>query len=115
MPRESGFLKPGEILIHEGETDDYCYWITKGELVVSTEINGIRTILGNLGTGDLVGEMSFIDDSPRSCTVTASTECQFMKLHRKDFEEMVEAQPKWVKKIIRSLSERLKRTNNNNN
>ena len=62
--------RPGEIVIREGETDRWVYFLISGELEVIKEN---RTV-GHLNClGDLFGEMGVIDGSPRSTTVIAVT------------------------------------------
>ncbi|MDX2096865.1 MAG: cyclic nucleotide-binding domain-containing protein [Leptolyngbyaceae cyanobacterium bins.59] len=58
------------VLIQEGEPIDALYIIVKGVLSVSVEALGEQEI-ARLGTGEVVGEMSFIDARLPSATVTA--------------------------------------------
>ncbi len=108
MSKKDGFLKAGQILIYEGEESNECYWIQSGEMRVTVRSGNATQELRIIGPGELVGEMSFVDERPRSTTVTAITDCQFLTLHREDFKEMIDSQPKWIKKIILTLSERLR-------
>ncbi len=108
MAKKDGFLKAGQILILEGEESTECFWVQKGQLRATVRENGRTRELRLIGPGELVGEMAFFDQQPRSCTVTAVTDCQFLVLHREDFAEMLDGQPVWIKKIIQTLSDRLR-------
>lgn len=104
----NGYLKPGEMLIQEGAADDCCFWLQKGELEVFTHMNGEKKVIRQINEGELVGEMAFFDQQPRSCSVRAVTECQYMVLHREEFIDLVEDQPKWIKKMIDTLISRIR-------
>lgn len=58
------------ILIHEGEPTDALYVVLEGTLAVCVEAMGGEEI-AQLGMGEVVGEMSFIDTRPPSATVKA--------------------------------------------
>jgi CRP/FNR family cyclic AMP-dependent transcriptional regulator len=63
-------IPAGTVLIHEGQAVDTLYVLLDGTLVVSTAVLGDKEI-AKLSSGDVVGEMSFIDDRPPSATVRA--------------------------------------------
>lgn len=105
----NGFLKAGDTLITEGSLDNACYWIQKGRLQVTVkDSSGKAQIVNSVKAGDIVGEMAFFDSAPRSCTVHAVTDCEYITLHREEFQELMDAQPKWINKIIQSLIQKLR-------
>jgi CRP/FNR family transcriptional regulator, cyclic AMP receptor protein len=63
-------LQPGEVLIREGAACDDIFLILDGSLEVSVAAMGDQAI-AQLATGEVVGEMSFVDGQPPSATVTA--------------------------------------------
>ncbi len=63
-------LQPGEVLIREGAACDDIYLILNGSLEVSVAAISDQPI-AQLATGEVVGEMSFVDGQPPSATVTA--------------------------------------------
>jgi len=106
------YLEPGETLIKEGEESADLYWILEGELIVTKKIKDrIVVELGKIKSGELVGEMAFLDQQPRSATVKAVEKCKIMTLHYDDFSNMIEAQPKWMKKIFQTLCNRIRAAN----
>lgn len=63
-------LQPGQELIREGEPCDHIYLILDGGLEVSVAALSDQPI-AHLATGEVVGEMSFVDSQPPSATVSA--------------------------------------------
>ncbi|MEY3298821.1 MAG: hypothetical protein RLZZ597_2081 [Cyanobacteriota bacterium] len=63
-------LKPGEVLIYEGQSCEHLYLILDGCLEVSVQANS-KQLIAQLSSGEVVGEMSFVDGLPPSATVTA--------------------------------------------
>ncbi len=63
-------IQPGDVLIREGEPCDQLFLILDGGLEVS--VAALTTApIAQLATGEVVGEMSFVDGQPPSATVTA--------------------------------------------
>lgn len=71
----------GTVLIYEGKPIDAVYILLEGELSVRTEATGDRE-LANLLSGEVVGEMSFVDTRPPSATVTAKVDAIVLSLPR---------------------------------
>ncbi len=63
-------LQPGQVLIREGEPCEHIYLILDGGLEVSVAALTDQPI-AHLATGEVVGEMSFVDSQPPSATVSA--------------------------------------------
>jgi CRP/FNR family transcriptional regulator, cyclic AMP receptor protein len=64
------YLTPGEVLIKQGEPLDTVYIVLEGNLAVRAEMDSTHEI-ARLGSGEIVGEMSFIDARPPLATVVA--------------------------------------------
>ncbi len=84
---------PGEILyiVEEGGVDIYKK-TPKGEIKVA-----------NIGPGEIVGEMSLIDDEPRSASGRTNTDSKLIVITKKSFNEILESDPKIAAKICMSL------------
>ncbi|MBE9113600.1 cyclic nucleotide-binding domain-containing protein [Nodosilinea sp. LEGE 07298] len=63
-------LQPGQVLIREGEPCEHIYLILDGGLEVTVAALSAQPI-AHLATGEVVGEMSFVDSQPPSATVSA--------------------------------------------
>lgn len=94
-------LVAGAVLFREGEAPDTAFLIEAGEMEVRIRQGGSDIVLSRLGPGDLVGEMAVIDDSVRTATATAVTDCVLYRIDRQQIAERLAA----VDPIIRSLLE----------
>ncbi|MGB3202915.1 MAG: cyclic nucleotide-binding domain-containing protein, partial [Nodosilinea sp.] len=63
-------LQPGQVLIREGDPCEHIYLILDGGLEVTVAALSDQPI-AHLATGEVVGEMSFVDSQPPSATVSA--------------------------------------------
>src|SRR4029434_16810 len=63
----------GEVIVQENDLGETAYLIEQGQVEVSKELDGQHVHLAYLGAGAIFGEMSMIDEKPRSATVTAVT------------------------------------------
>src|SRR5688572_3996923 len=91
----------GGVLFREGDNPDTAFLIEAGEMEVRVRQGEADIVLSRLGPGDLVGEMAVIDESARTATATAVTDCVLYRVQRQQIaERLAEADP-----IIRSLLE----------
>lgn len=97
------FLKQGEVLIREGEKSNQLFWLMTGELVVVKKLQDHEVVLNQIKEGELVGELSFLDQKPRSATVKAVKDCQLYVLEYSEYQAMLAKEPKWMKKILLTL------------
>jgi CRP/FNR family transcriptional regulator, cyclic AMP receptor protein len=96
-------LADGEVLLPEGARDALVHVVVEGQVqVVKDSMHG-RTLLHTLKPGDLVGELSFMDDEPRYGTLLASGPTKVLCLSRADFETLVETEPRVVYKVMRTI------------
>ena len=70
----------GEILFSEGDAGDTAFLVAQGAVQVTREINGKETVLGEIGPGQILGEMALINNQPRMATAKAKedTVCVFV-------------------------------------
>lgn len=107
-------LNKGEILINEGAASDCLYILKSGELAIFKydPIEKRHNVIGHVQAGEMVGEMSFLDNMPRSASVRANTDCEVALLNRAEFEKILTGQDKMIQHLVKTLSERLRKTNN---
>ena len=73
-------LSAGEVLITEGGRRRTLFILESGSLDVSQTTNDGEQQLGTIEPGDVVGEIAFIDQRPRSATVTVRQPARLLKL-----------------------------------
>ena len=71
----------GTTVLTEGDTSDRFYVIASGEV----EVTGNGRVLRTEGPGEFFGEIGLLRDVPRTATVTALTDCEFVVIERADF------------------------------
>jgi CRP/FNR family cyclic AMP-dependent transcriptional regulator len=108
-------LSKDEILFKEGEEGNYVCFLVEGTLdVIKHSLTGEGVIITALHRGRSIGEMSVIDDFPRSATVKARTEAKLLILTREALDTTLEENPsvgiEILKKISRLLSLNLRKT-----
>jgi CRP/FNR family transcriptional regulator, cyclic AMP receptor protein len=103
-------FQPGEVIIAENEMGETAYIIEKGRVAVIKERDGEAIRLGEVGAGETFGEMSMIDDKPRSATVTAVEETVVREIHRDTFFESLQKDPEIAVSILKVLFERLRQS-----
>lgn len=108
IPEQS--LKAGEVLFREGDPGNEMYLIRSGRIEISAFAAGVKKTLAVLKEGDFIGEMAFIDGSPRSATATALDDVVCLTLDREAFKAQVKENP-MVEYLVSMLIKRLRETN----
>jgi bacteriocin-type transport-associated protein len=96
-------VTPGTVLIHEGQPVDTLYILLAGALVVSISALEGRQI-ARLSTGEVVGEMSFIDSHPPSATVQTLEESVVLAISRKQLAEKLRQDVGFAARFYRALA-----------
>ena len=102
-------LAANQILIQEGEKSSCVYWVQNGQLVATKKRMAEDVVLGHIYSGELVGEISFLDKEPRTATVKAITDCDLIEIPNETIEAIFKTQPKWLEILVRTLAERLRK------
>ena len=101
----------GQLIILAEETGDTLFIIRGGQVKVSLiHEDGKEFILSLLGQGEVFGELSLLDDRPRSANVTAMVETKLLMLRRSDFLDLVGRVPRIAVSLLEELASRLRRT-----
>jgi CRP/FNR family transcriptional regulator, cyclic AMP receptor protein len=98
------------VILFEDDPGDALYIVSSGQVkVVLIGEDGREVILSVLGDGDFFGEMSLIDDEPRSAHVIAMKDSHLLVLRRDDFQVQLQQHPSVALKLLRVLVQRLRR------
>jgi serine/threonine protein phosphatase PrpC/CRP-like cAMP-binding protein len=108
---EARSLAPNEEVVREGTPGDQMYVLSSGQ--VSVERAG--AVIAHLGSGGFFGEMSLVDELPRSATVRTTEPTELLVLEKKDMLSLMQRDPVLGLKIAfclaQALSSRLRDTN----
>lgn len=111
-------FKWGEYIFREGDEGDSLFLIAKGAVRISRNVPGTgEEAITVLKKGECFGEMAMLDPSTRSTDAIVDSRCDLITIARSDFEALLDADReiayKVLRAVIRLLSERLRRTNEN--
>jgi len=82
-------FKRGEFVIREEDQNSDLYIVRLGavELLRETERSDEPLVIGVIGEGETIGELSFLDDSPRSASVRATENTEVVIIPKSVFDE----------------------------
>ena len=96
-------------IVEEGAPGDYMYIIVEGRVkVTKLSGDGREKILELLDVGDFFGEMSLLDEYPRSASVKALSDVRIMALARNDFLGLLTKSPDLALSVIQELTRRIR-------
>ncbi len=99
------------IVVQEFEPGDSMYVILEGEVKVSTySVDGREVVLALLGKGSFFGEMSLLDEEPRSANVTTMVDSKFANIRRCELVSLLLEQPAISLKLLTEIASRLRKT-----
>ena len=109
LMRERTYPK-GSVILFEDDPGDALYLVVSGQVkVVLIGEDGREVILSVLGEGSFFGEMALLDDEPRSAHVIAMEDSSVLALRREDFRARLRASPEVAIALLKELSRRLRR------
>ena len=99
----------GSFILQQDEPGNVAFFILKGSVDVLLESDdGRQFIVARLGPGDHFGEMSLLDEEPRSATVVATEDTEVFILQRDEFLRELEQHPRLMRHMLTALSRRLR-------
>lgn len=99
----------GEAVVTQGETGDCMYVVQQGRLEVVVAGKDGETAVGNLGPGDVFGEMALFTREPRSATVRSCGGSTVLTIDKRGFFRRVQEDPSLAFRILGKMSERISR------
>ena len=102
----------GESILQEDEPGDLFFVIVRGQVKVFVDSeHGREVVLTHLKAGDFFGEMALFDNEARSASVSALVPSELAVLRRKDFLDVMADDFTIARRILSTLSGRLRRAN----
>jgi CRP-like cAMP-binding protein len=104
-------FKEGAVIIQEGTAGSLAYLILSGSVEVSKRKGEEKFVLSRLVKGSIFGEMSLVDEKPRSATITALEDTEVRIISREAFEAMLEKNPRGVIPLLKQVFQRVRYLN----
>ncbi|MBP6334629.1 MAG: cyclic nucleotide-binding domain-containing protein [Bacteroidia bacterium] len=99
--------KAGTLVIQKGDLGNSMFVIEKGKV----KIHDKEHVVAIMEEGNFFGEFSLLDAAPRSMSVSAIDDVRLLEINQESFFELLKSQPHVAKRIISTLTGRLRRQN----
>jgi CRP-like cAMP-binding protein len=83
------------------------YVVQSGKVDITKRVRDTEKILATLGTGEFFGEMSILNNKPRSAGATMAENGKLLVIDPRTFEAMIRGNVEIAVRLIKKLSERL--------
>ena len=100
-------IDAGEPLFQAGDEGHLMFVLTTGNAEVIVNNRVVET----LQHGSIVGEMGIVSPGPRSASVVATTDCEFVAVDEKRFQFLVHQTPFFATQVMKVMAERLRSLN----
>jgi CRP-like cAMP-binding protein len=100
-------LAPGDVLFNAGDSGTEMFGVISGAIELSRGDHVVATI----GPDGTFGEMSLIDQSPRSLTAIAREASEVAVINERVFLFLVHETPMFALQVMRSLADRVRELN----
>lgn len=106
----------GTKIFQYGDVGDKLFVLLEGKVRISREVAGMgEEALAVLGPGEVFGEMSLIDEAPRSADARVHERCRMLVISKEAFDELLFIHKDLAYEVlwncVRILSARLRETN----
>ncbi|HEY6099582.1 MAG TPA: Crp/Fnr family transcriptional regulator [Anaeromyxobacter sp.] len=101
----------GAVVVSQEDRGDALFVLVSGKVKVVLYGDSGREIILSIfkSPGDFFGEMSLLDNEPRSATVIADAPSRLLVLSRRDFQAHIESHPRTALRVLQEVSRRLRR------
>ena|SRR5215469_3172670 len=97
----------GHVIFEEGQTRDFMYVVKTGEVDLMIRQQVVETVTED----GFFGELALIDQTPRSATAIAKTDCALIQIDETQFLSLVQEAPFFALIVMRTLAARIRRRN----
>lgn len=98
----------GEVMLREGEAGDVAYLLKSGRVSITKSSPAGTLRLATMGPGQMVGEITLIDDKPRLASAVALEPVHARVLHKEQFRQVLKSDPEIAFRLLRVLAARLR-------
>lgn len=101
-------LKKGELLFAEGESSRAMYLIKNGIIRIFKKKGDSAIEIDTVHSGNILGELAFLDGNPRSASGEALTDCELVEISGPTFQQVLAQLPDWLKILMKTIVGRLR-------
>ena len=98
----------GDIIFSEGEIGNEMFIIQSGTVELLKTIGKETRVLATLEKGDFFGEMSVLEDMPRTASARAKSDVELVRINGATFDSMLKGNTEIAVRMMRKLSRRLR-------
>jgi CRP/FNR family transcriptional regulator, cyclic AMP receptor protein len=107
--KERAYAK-GEAIVNQGTMGIGLFVLESGRAdVIYDAADGDRTVVNQLGPTDFFGELSLLDDAPRTASVVATEDAKCLVLAQLDFMDALREDADIPIVMLREMARRLRR------
>ena len=100
-------LPAGSVLLEERSEGRSCFVVVRGRVDVSVTVGNRRHVITTIGPGTVFGEMSLLEELPRSATCSARTEALVLEFGRDEVETLLAGRSDLALRFLGMLTQRL--------
>jgi CRP-like cAMP-binding protein len=110
LPSFTVEFKEKEDIFREGDLGTEMYIIHEGKVEILKKTQAEERQLAVLEKGDFFGEMSILEDLPRTASARALSDVKLLQINGATFDQMLRTNPEIAVRMMRKLSRRLRET-----
>lgn len=104
-------IKKGQVLFNFGDPGDALYLVRKGKVELFVKDNvGTKITLIEAGPGDFFGELSLLDNGPRTATALALEDTELLVLDRGDLLLFLRKKPDAALDMLTVMGQRIRQS-----
>ena len=104
-------LADGDVLVEQGDSADNVYFIQSGTVTASKATPQGEVVVGTVGAGQVIGEVTVVAGGLRTATLRASGPVEVLEIERSEFETWLNNNPEMADSVSDQARERVDRTN----
>jgi len=100
----------GEYIFREGDLGREMFIVHEGKVEILQRVGAEDKALAIFEKGDFFGEMSILEDLPRTATARAASDVRLLQINGAAFSQMIRDNPEIAVRMMRKLSRRMRET-----
>ena len=94
--------RPGEKVFNKGDSGNEAYVVMRGQIDII--LDETSKPIASVGSGQILGELAFLDPSPRTAIAIASQASILLVIHRNAFNDLVQHEPHLGMVVMRNIA-----------